>query len=363
MTLLLQASMAYRLAHAKKKSAGCACGANDQTNKWNFLSAEARAGRIIDRMSTQWTHIKPSDVLSTDESHTLRQRSDLWGLWLLAHAWGVTALCWVLYSAFPNIATWLLGVVLIGGRQLGLAILMHEGSHGMLFRTRGLNERLTTWLAAAPMIISLGEYRRRHMAHHRFTRTDKDPENYLYTPFPVSTASMTRKILRDLVGATFIRTQIGLFRALWGAPEGRGARLWGFYGPSVVFYAVFIAGFALAGRMDLFLLLWLVPMATTQMAFLRIRNISEHAAVPDLEDPLLNSRTTLANAFERMTCAPYFVNYHIEHHMMPYIPCYRLPQLHRLLLDRGYGERMNIVQGYRDILRINTDMSGRANAA
>lgn len=304
-------------------------------------------------MSTQWLNIKPSDILTSEEQHRLRQRSNWMGAWLLFHCWGVIAASMLLFAWAPNVLTFLIAISLIGSRQLGLAILMHEGSHGMLFRSRVWNERLTDWLTAWPMVLNMKVYRIRHMAHHRFTRTDKDPENYLYTPFPVTKGSMTRKILRDLTGIVFIRTQIGIFKMLWGEKEGRRKRLYDFYHGPILFYALFAGGFALAGRIDLFLLMWVVPIMTTQQFFLRIRNIAEHAAVPDLEDPLKNSRTTLAGLLERMTFAPYFVNFHIEHHMVPFVPCWRLPEVHRIMLSKGFGKEMEIGKGYMDIIRMN----------
>ncbi len=304
-------------------------------------------------MSTQWLTIKPSDILDSGEQHRLRQRSDMMGFWLLGHCWGVIAAAMALFAMFPNALTFLIAITIIGSRQLGLAILQHEASHGMLFRSRSLNERLGQLIAASPMLISMKSYRIRHMAHHRFTRTEKDPENYLYTPFPVSKSSMARKILRDLTGIVFIRTQIGIFRFLWGDPEGRLDRLKAFYGNTVVFYTIFVVGFALAGRMDLFLLMWVLPMATIQQFFLRIRNIAEHATIPDIENPLKNSRTTLAGPFERMTFAPYFVNFHIEHHMVPFVPCWRLKEVHKIMLAKGFGKEMEIAKGYRDIIRMN----------
>jgi fatty acid desaturase len=305
-------------------------------------------------MSTQWQTIKPSDILTSEEQHRLRQRSDLMGFWLFAHCWGVIIGAGALFVLFPNVLTFLIAIALIGSRQLGLSILMHEASHGMLFRSRSLNERLGQWLAAYPMVLNMKNYRVRHMAHHRFTRTEKDPENYLYTPFPVTKNSMGRKILRDLTGIVFVRTQAAVFKAVAGDDkEGRMARLFGFYKGPVIVYAALIGTFALVGRLDLFLWLWLLPMMTTQQFFLRIRNIAEHSTVPDIENPLQNSRTTIVNAWERMTFAPYWVNYHIEHHMVPFVPCWRLPEVHRIMLSKGLGREMEIKQGYREIIRIN----------
>ena len=92
----------------------------------------------------------------------------------------------------------------------------------------------------------------------------------------------------------------------------------------------------------LYLLLWVVPELTWHMFISRVRNIGEHGAVPDNNDRLRNTRTTHAGWFERALVAPYFVNYHLEHHLLVSCPCYRLPQAHALLIAKGFGPRMEI---------------------
>jgi fatty acid desaturase len=83
----------------------------------------------------------------------------------------------------------------------------------------------------------------------------------------------------------------------------------------------------------------------------RIRNIAEHAVVPDNDDPLRNTRTTRANLLERLFIAPYWVNYHLEHHLFLFVPCWRLPAAHRLLLAKGYGPKMEVRRNYLEVLK------------
>jgi fatty acid desaturase len=66
--------------------------------------------------------------------------------------------------------------------------------------------------------------------------------------------------------------------------------------------------------------------------------VAEHGNVPGLyePDPRANTRTTKANLLERVLLCPNHVNFHIEHHLMPSVPCWRLPGLHRLLVERGF---------------------------
>ena len=110
---------------------------------------------------------------------------------------------------------------------------------------------------------------------------------------------------------------------------------------------------ALAGRWWLYPLLWMVPLLTWQQAVTRIRNIAEHAALP-YADPWQVARTTRANLIERALFAPYHVNYHAEHHLMLYVPCYRLPLLHRMLADKGMVARLAVQPSYLAMLPLAT---------
>lgn len=116
--------------------------------------------------------------------------------------------------------------------------------------------------------------------------------------------------------------------------------------------AALAALLALAGYWWLYPTLWLLPLATWYQFASRIRNIAEHAVVPDNDDPLRNTRTTYANWLERAFLAPYWVNYHLEHHVFIFVPCWRLPEAHRLLLVHGFGPKMEVRAGYPAMLRL-----------
>lgn len=96
---------------------------------------------------------------------------------------------------------------------------------------------------------------------------------------------------------------------------------------------------------------WLLPLLTWFQLVLRIRNIAEHGAVAFSDDPFRNTRTTLAGPLERTFLAPYWVNYHLEHHLVMHVPAHNLPKLHRLLAQKGLAGRMTIAPGYLDVLR------------
>jgi fatty acid desaturase len=164
-----------------------------------------------------------------------------------------------------------------------------------------------------------------------------------------------RKAIRDLTGQTGFKQRLAAIRTNFGkAGEpaadriAKGLRR---YGPNVAINTVFLAGFAAAGHWYLYLLLWVVPDLTWHMFISRVRNIGEHGAVPDNDDRLRNTRTTGAGWLARALIAPYFVNYHLEHHLLVSCPCYRLPRAHTLLIRKGFGPRMELKPDYLAMLR------------
>ncbi len=80
---------------------------------------------------------------------------------------------------------------------------------------------------------------------------------------------------------------------------------------------------------------------------------------PTSSDPLRNTRTTHANFLERLFIAPYYVNYHLEHHLLFYIPCYNLPRVHDILSRSHLAGRMETQPDYLSVLRLATGKAQR----
>ncbi len=299
-----------------------------------------------------------SEVFTPEEMASVRARSDVKGLWCVAHAWLVIALSMSLYAWQPNPLTFVVAVMLIGGRQLGLAILMHDAAHGVLTRTHAWNDPLSQWLAAFPVLGDTIRYRHYHLAHHRYTQQPNDPDRALSAPFPITRASFRRKMIRDVTGQTGFKLRRAQIRAALGKPDEPFAERFrtfrGKLGGPVLANAVLLAILTALGKPHYYLMFWILPLITWQQAITRIRNIAEHAMVPDNDDPLRNARTTYASWIERALLAPYWVNYHVDHHLMMYVPCYNLPKLHKMLLAKGYGAKMEIKPGYFAVLKAAT---------
>ena len=310
---------------------------------------------------------RPQDYFSSGEIARLKQPSAWRSTWLILHCWGVIVGTWVVVGLWTNPLTVLLGILIVGTRQLGLGILSHDGAHLSLYRNKALNDWVCEWILSRPLLGgSIDRYRRYHLKHHRYTQQPEDPDLGLSAPFPISRASFRRKVLRDLTGRTGLKQYGAAVRGAFAADElhrgfaGRARKGLTQLGPNFLINLVLFGGFALTGVWYLYFLLWWVPALTWNKLVSRIRNIGEHAGVPDDDDPLRNTRTTLANVLERAFLAPYFVNYHLEHHLFVSCPCYRLRQAHRLLLAKGYGPRMEIQPDYPTMLRGVTTLSNAA---
>lgn len=331
-----------------------------------------------------------SDTLFAPAQWRAVTRVSRWrGAALVVHGWTVIAavLAAATWAAHP--LGWAAGIILVGGRQLGLAILMHEAAHGLLHPSRRVNNFLGQWLTGAAVGSDLAAYRTYHLRHHKFTQQAEDPDLPLSAPFPASRTSMLRKVLRDLGGLTFSKQRLGQFAI---GIKGLGAMLRGetvadatrdtragtpFNKPGaaptsltsgnggVIIAArslgrfLAVQGVLLALSLLLWgwtpFLLWLAALATTFQLFLRLRNIAEHACTSvGSDDPFSHARTTHAGWLERATVAPYWVNYHAEHHLFMGVPCYRLAKVHRLLGEGGHHAAMTIAPGYAAVLRTVT---------
>jgi fatty acid desaturase len=302
--------------------------------------------------------IAARELLSAEQLVSLRQPREWRGVALIAHAWAVIFAAIALVAVFPNVFSYALAVMLIGSRQLGLAILMHEGAHRCLSRNETRNMALSQWLCAYPIFADTVIYRRYHLAHHAHTQQPNDPDLVLSAPFPITKASYRRKFWRDITGRTgYEQRKAQILNAL-GDPSWPIARRAGHFaeklGPQIAVNALLLAGLSLAGQWWAYPLLWLVPLLTWMMVITRIRNIAEHAVVPDSDDPLRNTRTTTANVFERIFIAPYFVNYHLEHHLLYFVPCYNLPKLHAILMHGPHAPQMEVQRGYLRVLKLAT---------
>lgn len=294
------------------------------------------------------------NYIPKDELRRLAKRSDLWGAWLTLHVWGVIALAVAAYILVPHPLVYAASFLIIGSRQHGIAILVHETAHGILFKTKSINEFVGKYILGAPYGGDMEAYRHYHLKHHRFTQSENDPDLPLSAKFPTSKKSLMRKFLRDVTGRTFLRLRLASWKMknsdtiIEGSDAFQKTSPIPFYISNALLFGVFI----LISHPWLYLTLWLLPLWTWFFAVLRLRNIAEHAGTTTDDNPLTHARTTHANVIERILFAPYWVNYHVEHHAYMFVPCYRLKALHKAMVAHGHAPDMEIQKDYGAVLKL-----------
>jgi fatty acid desaturase len=300
-------------------------------------------------------------TLGREDIDRLLELNDLRSWCSIAVNWALVFASFAVVARWPNPVAILLALFVIGARQLGFAVMMHEASHRTLLRNRRLNDWVGNWLCAYPIWSDVHPYRPYHLRHHARTGSADDPDIGLVRPFPITAASLRRKVWRDLSGQTGRKFARGAWKRTFGSyrddPTARRAA----QGVAVT-NLVLLAILASFGRPELYLL-WVAAWFTTHTLVTRIRSIAEHALTPDLDDPLGNTRTTVVSWWERLFLAPNRVNYHLEHHLLMTVPHYNLPRMHRLLRERGVLDRACLERGYWRVLKRAASRAERGDAS
>lgn len=225
---------------------------------------------------------------------------------------------------------YLLCFALMGRAHAAMNSLSHEAAHRLLFSNRKINDFVGRWILGYPALTSTDLYRRGHMAHHREEFGPKEPDMNLYVGYPVSRASLRRKLWRDAVGISGWKNVKGLFRGL-RVPGARvhAARI-------LVIQLVFAGAFAVTGHWWLYWVMWLLPWMTQWRVINRLRSIAEHGGMTRSDDRRLTTHTVRQRPLARLFMVPYHIGWHLSHHADMGIPWPNLPRYHRELVAAGW---------------------------
>ena len=260
-------------------------------------------------------------------------------------------------------------VVLMGCWQHWLAIISHESTHYRVFESRAAND-WTGRISGMLIGVSTFSYRIVHRLHHNHLYEEIDPDMALMAGYPRGKAYLWKKLLKDISGFTAWRNYLYFFgapaaNAVTGQKQDPLADTTASLRKLALRDRWIVVAFHVAMPLLMFaigygieyLVLWVLPAITVQAFILRLRAVAEHGAPSDTSTALGAARTNIAiPAPVRMALFPHSVNYHLEHHLYPAVPHYRLAELHALLKARGvldgaevrtFGETMARVFGAR----------------
>lgn len=247
------------------------------------------------------------------------------GLWaVIVGAW-VAAFWWDAPVGFAAL------FVFMGPMFARLAILAHEAAHRLLFRNRQANDVVGNWLLACPGFVPFSLYRRSHFAHHRDEFGPDEPDIALYAGYPISRASLRRKLTRDALGSSGWKNLKPLLRSMRSA-EGRriGGSILG------VQAAIWVVTALATGAWWAYPVLWLGPWMTLWRVLNRLRAIAEHGGMERSKD----RRRTTHHIHQSRTAdcwiTPFNTGWHLAHHTDMGVPWRNLPRYHAELEAAGW---------------------------
>ncbi len=258
------------------------------------------------------------------ELHVLRPGRRARDLALYTLLW-IAGAALILTETRAGGAPWLrvCGTLLAALGLNGFVLLVHEGMHGTLLGNGRANRALSVLLSCTHLL-SFTAYQLLHIRHHKHVGTAGDPdhyENYVERKpalWLMHGARLAAASFLYLVAIPVLAWRIG------GWPVRR--RL-------LEEYAVLLAlaiPVALWVPGDVLLGAWFVPMLVVA-AITQVRAFAQHT-LTDPSEPLLAARSMRPAVL--VSYLMLHENYHLEHHLLPRVPSYNLPELGRLLEPR-----------------------------
>jgi fatty acid desaturase len=321
-------------------AAGCDAGASLR----NMVTALRE--RTVDPTSPRQVRGLAQDAR---EMTVLSPRLIAYNVGYLALAWAVATGALLAFWIHPAWYTFVLAFLLVSSRHQALLNCEHECIHRKFLPNLRWNDIVGRYLCAAPVGSPYGASRARHLSHHRLLGTDEDPDRDLHAgPATHTRGGLARHFVGGLLGGYAGMVLMG---PRVPRNEGAAATPWHDLVSLVAGQLLVATGLTLAFDWWVYPALWLAPLVTVTVLFHLVRSFVEHAITEDEteahEDRLI---TIPSNWVERSLVAPYFMNYHAEHHLLPSVPAPRLRQLQQRLADRADTPPVLVRASYRSAL-------------
>jgi fatty acid desaturase len=265
--------------------------------------------------------------------------------------WSQAALGIAIFSYEFNIVGFVIGIILVGCAQHGMAQVAHEGVHQLIASGRKpLNDFIARWFFAAPTLLPFALYRHRHLAHHHYLGTDADTKEMYRRD--IRGWRLAVEILLGLFGIDYIRQVLATLRRDHNDRGGEVARADAHRSPDwvrqeilpVATTQLILLGILSTINFWLYPLMWLLPIVTVQTLSGKIRSLVEHRPYMemkgrkpgsgyymDTEMPCL--RSVQATFLERILISKVNFHFHAEHHLWPFVSYQYFPSLHQRLLN------------------------------
>jgi len=222
---------------------------------------------------------------------------------------------------------YLLAFALMARGHALLNILAHEAAHRLLFSNQRFNDFAGRWLLAYPSLQAMLAYRRAHFAHHRDEMGPKEPDYSLYDGYPITRASLRRKLFRDAVGISAWKNLKVLIKAI---RRGKTEAL------QILAVQLVMLGISVVVGRPLMYVVWFVAWSTGWKVSNRLRALAEHGGLTRSKDRRETTHVIRQSWLPRFWIAPYNTGWHLAHHVDMGVPWRNLPRLHDELVASGW---------------------------
>lgn len=294
------------------------------------------------RLTTEVTRL-----LGAERVKSLHRQSALSSGLSLAHIWAaIIGVFWLGHRCLTlplgyAIASLLVLSLFMSTRINALNVLVHEGSHYALARSRRLNSLLTNFGAGYWILFDEASYRSLHTRHHRHLNEQSDPDLPLYS-LSDRRWRIVVDLLNDLLWVSIAKRALVYYRdARTRKERGRPSNLRHWIAKLAANFLLWAAQMLIAGPLYgtlLYVVLWVVPLLSFYPMIIRVRVITEHFApeVVQADGPsVFVARTSECGPLEHYLFGAQ-MDYHFEHHLFPGIPYARLKEMHADLKQRGF---------------------------
>jgi fatty acid desaturase len=246
-----------------------------------------------------------------------------------------------------------------------LAALGHESLHGNLCRNAKLSFSIGLFFSSSVISYFDMGFAVRHWDHHRYTNTKKDPD--LIPTAHLSTWWQRLLLSRLIFNIVYLKNTFFLATGKLDYIKDHQTP----YTPGELVYFArmnfLFAGFWLGLYTIIFILDWRAALFGIVLPSLVLalmagcQSYLDHAGLGDEQFRNAYSRTS-----PLMTLIYFGSNYHLEHHLYPRVPCYRLHKVHRALLDAGLSEQIrpavisDFLEAYKTLDRWNSPVKNSA---
>ena len=258
-----------------------------------------------------------SDLLQV--AHQKNIRYVLAKLSLLIFIWAMSGFLIVMTdSVFIKIILWFV----LGYFINGIIQLVHESWHNNLFNQRWAN-RLTGHILSFLFFVLYAPSRHGHMLHHRYNRTDKDPDAY-------NAGSKSWHLTLLYYGVLFFGVPLAIihFNILYPLQFYKRNQLAGHFLQLTILVAAQAVLWTVIIKSSLFSIAWQVWLMPVLFAspWNGLKSVADHFQNKWQGNPFNTATTVTSNGL-----TTYFwngLNYHLEHHLFPAVPGYHLATLH-----------------------------------